>query len=57
MALITKQKFGYDDGDSGRDDSGNVDSDGCNDKSDNGDDGEYEKVGDHSGANTLSVPT
>lgn len=57
MALITKQKFGYDDGDSERDYSGNVDSDGCNDKSDNGDDGEYEDVGDHSAANTLSVPT
>jgi hypothetical protein len=57
MAMITKQKFGYDDSDSEWDDSCNVDSDGCNDKSDNGDDGEYEDVGDHSATNTLSVPT
>lgn len=55
--MITKQKFGYDDSDSEWDDSCNVDSDGCNDKSDNGDDGEYEDVGDHSATNTLSVPT
>ena len=47
-AMRTKQKFKHDDGDSV--------SDGCNVKSDNGDNGEYEDVGDHSGANTLSPP-